>query len=195
MLSVLVVDADEVGLALMAADDPASVRRHLAGSCRPDVVVLDVRGGDGPTLTSAVHGAMPHAAVLALVPVDDGDLGAACLRAGALGAATVDDLRDGLFGALEQLGGGHAMLGRETADAVVAALRDSSVGPDRLPLTAMQERILSLMATGATNRTIAARLGLAEKTVKNYATGIYSALGASNRTQAVALWSRLRALD
>lgn len=195
MLSVLVVGADEVGLALMAADDPVSLRRHLAGSCHPDVVVLDVRGGDGPALTAAVCDALPRTAVLVLVPADDGELGTSCLRAGALGAASVDDVRDGLFGALEQLGDGHAVLGRETADAVVAALRHSSAGPDRLPLTAMQERILSLMATGATNRTIAARLGLAEKTVKNYATGIYSALGASNRTQAVALWSRLRALD
>lgn len=194
MFTVLVLDAGDLAT---GTDDrePVALRSRLAGEGEPDVVVLDVREDDATALTASVAQALPDARLLVIVPADDGELGVACVRAGAAGAVAATDARDGLYEALGRLADGHAVFGEATRDAVAPALRCSPGSPDRLPLTAMQERILSLMATGATNRTIAGRLGLAEKTVKNYATAIYAALGASNRTQAVALWSRLHPTD
>ena len=103
-----------------------------------------------------------------------------------------DELSDGLYDALNTLGNGRLVLGRATTGAVLDAVRRAPSSRATVPLTPAQERILDLMTTGATNRAIADRLGLSEKTVKNYATAIYSTLGAANRTEAVALWARVR---
>lgn len=195
MSIVLVVRADDVAAAVTSTSGPATLRRELTGGCTPDVVVLDARGGDAVQLTAVVVEAVPESPLLVLGPDDDGELGVACLRAGAAGAVATADLHDGLFDALGALGEGRIVFGESAADATVTALRQPGVGTEHLPLTPTQERILSMMAMGATNRVIAGRLGLAEKTVKNYATAIYAALGVANRTEAVALWSRRHALD
>jgi DNA-binding NarL/FixJ family response regulator len=53
-------------------------------------------------------------------------------------------------------------------------------------LTEQERKVLALIGDGLTNRQIAERLFLAEKTVKNYVTGVLAKLGMERRTQAAA---------
>jgi DNA-binding NarL/FixJ family response regulator len=72
------------------------------------------------------------------------------------------------------------------ADAIVLA---SSGRAERAafaePLTAREVQVLELLAEGLPNKTIAARLGISDQTVKFHVASIYGKLGASNRTDAV----------
>jgi two-component system, NarL family, response regulator DevR len=58
-------------------------------------------------------------------------------------------------------------------------------------LTPQERRILELIGEGLTNRQIGERLFLAEKTVKNYISGLFSKLGMERRTQAAAYAARV----
>ena len=55
-------------------------------------------------------------------------------------------------------------------------------------LSAREVEVMSLIADGQTNGEIAARLFLAEKTVKNHVRRIYSKLGVGSRPAAIAYW-------
>jgi DNA-binding NarL/FixJ family response regulator len=70
------------------------------------------------------------------------------------------------------------------ADAVLLALEDSE-GPLVEPLTPRELEVLSLVAEGLPNKSIAARLGISDQTVKFHVSMIYAKLGAVNRTDAV----------
>ena len=64
--------------------------------------------------------------------------------------------------------------------------------PELAALTEQEKRVLDLITQGYTNRQIAGRLHLAEKTVKNYVTSLLAKLGLESRTQAAVLMERLR---
>jgi two-component system response regulator DevR len=75
-------------------------------------------------------------------------------------------------------------------------MRGVARGDARLDSLSPRERqIMSLIADGLTNREIGLRLSLAEKTVKNYVSGLLSKLGLQRRTQAAVLHLETRALD
>jgi DNA-binding CsgD family transcriptional regulator len=59
-------------------------------------------------------------------------------------------------------------------------------------LSAREAEVMSLIADGQTNGQIAARLFLAEKTVKNHVRRIYSKLGVGSRPAAIAYWRAAR---
>jgi DNA-binding CsgD family transcriptional regulator len=69
-----------------------------------------------------------------------------------------------------------------------AAVVSSADVPEPHPLSAREAEVMSLIADGQTNGEIAARLFLAEKTVKNHVRRIYSKLGVGSRPAAIAYW-------
>ncbi|MFF0521710.1 response regulator transcription factor [Actinomadura nitritigenes] len=86
---------------------------------------------------------------------------------------------------------GEAATAEHALARIPAARPDVAVLDVRLP---DQERhILELIGEGLTNRQIGERLFLAEKTVKNYISSIFTKLGMSRRTQAAALAAQLKA--
>ena len=71
-------------------------------------------------------------------------------------------------------------------------MRDQAVREDPLAaLTGQERRILELIGEGLTNRQIGERMFLAEKTVKNYVSALFSKLGMERRTQAAAYAARV----
>jgi two-component system, NarL family, response regulator DevR len=81
----------------------------------------------------------------------------------------------------------------EVAPAASRPSGTGTAGGDRLATLTEQERtVLRLIGEGLTNRQIGARMGLAEKTVKNYTSHLLAKLGLERRTQAAILATELR---
>ena len=87
---------------------------------------------------------------------------------------------------------GRSLLDNRAAAALMAKLRGSAERSDPLSgLTEQEKVLLDLLAEGLTNKQIAARMFLAEKTVKNYVSRLLAKLGMERRTQAAVFASKL----
>ena len=116
----------------------------------------------------------------------------AAVRAGAAGFLLKQVRGPALVSAVRTVASGGTLF--EDARRPAAAARGpAAAGSDRLGLLTDQERtVLRLIGEGLTNRQIGARMGLAEKTVKNYTSHLLAKLGLERRTQAAILATELR---
>jgi DNA-binding NarL/FixJ family response regulator len=161
---------------------------------RPDVAVLDVRlpDGDGVTVCREIRSRMPEVACLMLTSFADDDALMDAVLAGAAGYVLKQIRGTDLVGAVRTVATGQSMLDPEAASQLMARLRDQPSRPDPLAgLTPQEKRILELIGAGLTNRQIGEQLFLAEKTVKNYISGLFAKLGMERRTQAAAYAARV----
>jgi DNA-binding NarL/FixJ family response regulator len=162
---------------------------------RPEVAVLDVRlpDGDGVTVCREIRSRMPEVACLMLTSFGDEDALLDAIMAGAAGYVLKQIRGSDLVGAVRTVAGGQSMLDPRAASQLMARLRGQSVAKhDPLAgLTPQERRILELIGEGLTNRQIGERMFLAEKTVKNYISGLFAKLGMERRTQAAALAARV----
>jgi DNA-binding NarL/FixJ family response regulator len=94
--------------------------------------------------------------------------------------------------AVRSVAEGRSALGPEAAQRVMALLRDKAETADPLAaLSSQEKRVLELIGEGLTNREIAERMFLSEKTVKNYVSSLLTKLGMSRRSQVAALAARI----
>ncbi len=164
----------------------------------PDVVLMDVRMPvmDGVEAARRLLQQDPQAKIIILTTFDDDEYVFQALRAGALGYLLKDVSGGELAAAIRTVAAGGALIEPSVARKVLAEFsRLPSSGANLPPagLTAREAEILRLLAQGLNNRQIAARLYLAEGTVKNYVSSILAKLGVSDRTQA-AIWARQHGL-
>ena len=161
---------------------------------RPQVAVLDVRlpDGDGVTVCREIRSRMPEVACLMLTSFGDEDALLDAIMAGAAGYVLKQIRGSDLVGAVRTVATGQSMLDPRAASQLMARLRGQSAKHDPLAgLTPQERRILELIGEGLTNRQIGERMFLAEKTVKNYISGLFAKLGMERRTQAAALAVRV----
>ena len=162
---------------------------------RPQVAVLDVRlpDGDGVTVCREIRSRMPEVACLMLTSFGDEDALLDAIMAGAAGYVLKQIRGSDLVGAVRTVATGQSMLDSRAASQLMARLRGQSTAKqDPLAgLTPQERRILELIGEGLTNRQIGERMFLAEKTVKNYISGLFAKLGMERRTQAAALAVRV----
>jgi DNA-binding NarL/FixJ family response regulator len=161
---------------------------------RPEVAVLDVRlpDGDGVTVCREIRSRMPEVACLMLTSFGDEDALLDAIMAGAAGYVLKQIRGSDLVGAVRTVATGQSMLDPRAASQLMARLRGQSAKHDPLAgLTPQERRILELIGEGLTNRQIGERMFLAEKTVKNYISGLFAKLGMERRTQAAALAARV----
>ena len=157
---------------------------------RPDVVVMDLHMPDldGIAATREVVRAVPSAGVLVLTMYDDDDSVFAAMRAGARGYMLKGAGQAEITGAIRAVAAGQAIFGPGVAARVLgyfaAPHRQDVPFPD---LTAREREVLDLIATGLTNAAIAARLGLAAKTVANHLSAIFTKLQVAGRAEAIAV--------
>ncbi|CAM4085398.1 Transcriptional regulatory protein DevR (DosR) [Mycobacterium basiliense] len=207
MVRVFLVDDHEVvrrGLADLLASDPeleivgeaGSVSEAIARvpACRPDVAVLDVRlpDGNGIELCRELLSDLPELRCLMLTSFTSDEAMLDAILAGASGYVVKDIKGMELARAIKDVGAGKSLLDNRAAAALMAKLRGDAERPDPLSgLTEQERTLLKHLGEGLTNRQIAARMFLAEKTVKNYVSRLLSKLGMERRTQAAVFASRL----
>lgn len=160
----------------------------LADAAKPDLVLMDVRmPGGGIAATSAIKTLQPEVAIVMLtVSEDEEDLFAA-VKAGASGYLLKNVRGEELQAMLEAVGRGEAALSPLSAKRILEEFSRSpraGSGPaEPEPLTARDRDVLSQLTVGATNKEIAAVLGISENTVKYHLKHILAKLHAQSRTE------------
>jgi DNA-binding NarL/FixJ family response regulator len=207
MVKVFLVDDHEVvrrGLIDLLSTDPELEVIGEAGSVTqalsqipalvPDVAVLDVRlpDGNGIELCRDLLSKMPDLRCLMLTSFTSDEAMLDAILAGASGYVVKDIKGMELAQAIKDVGAGRSLLDNRAAAALMAKLRGAAERADPLSGLTEQERVLlGLLGEGLTNKQIAARMFLAEKTVKNYVSRLLAKLGMERRTQAAVFISKL----
>jgi len=182
-------DLDVVG-------DAATAGMALAGiaATSPDVAVLDVRlpDGNGVEVCREVRARDPRIACLMLTSFSDDEALFDAIMAGAAGYLLKDIKGNDLVDAVRRVAGGDSLLDPSVTGKVLERLRKGDEEDPRLKALSDQERrILALIAEGLTNRQIAERMHLAEKTVKNYVSNLLAKLGMQRRTEAAVFYTQV----
>ncbi|MDQ1651338.1 MAG: two-component system, NarL family, response regulator DevR [Cryptosporangiaceae bacterium] len=161
---------------------------------KPDVAILDARlpDGSGIDVCRDVRSADPSIRALILTSYEDDEALFAAIMAGAAGYVLKQIRGNDLVDTVRRVAAGQSMLDPAVTQRVLERIRQGNDQPDELRnLTDQERRILGFIAEGMTNREIAGKMFLAEKTVKNYVSTMLQKLGLERRTQAAALASRL----
>ena len=189
----LLAQADDIKVVGQA--DSATSAITQAPRLKPDVAIIDVRlpDGDGVTVCREIRSLLqPPPACLMLTSYSDDEALFGAIMAGASGYMLKEVSGNDLVAAVRTLATGGSLLHAGVTSTVLQRLRG---GPEEDPryaaLSPQERRILELIAEGMTNRQIANRLFLAEKTVKNYVSSLLAKLGLERRTQAAVLATRL----
>lgn len=164
----------------------------------PDVAVLDIRlpDGDGIEVCRELRSRLPDVQCLMLTSFADDEALFAAIMAGASGYVLKQIRGSDLVDAVRRVGRGESLIDPAMTKRVFDRLRDGPARDERLDRLSDQERrVLDLVAEGLTNRQIADRLYLAEKTVKNYVSSMLSKLGMDRRSEAAAYAARLSERD
>ena len=189
-LRVLLELEPDLDVVAEAGDGQAALEAYAAH--QPDVVLMDIRmpGMDGVEATWRLRERWPQARVIILTTFDDDEYVFEGLRAGALGYLLKDVSGQELAEAVRTVAAGGALIEPSVARKVLAEFARLAPPARPLeealpePLSGREREVLRLLGQGSSNREIAARLSLAEGTVKNYVTGILQKLGVRDRTQA-----------
>lgn len=208
MVKVFLVDDHEVvrrGLVDLLGADPeldvvgeaGSVAEAMARvpAARPDVAVLDVRlpDGNGIELCRDLLSRMPDLRCLILTSYTSDEAMLDAILAGASGYVVKDIKGMELARAVKDVGAGRSLLDNRAAAALMAKLRGAAEKQDPLSgLTDQERTLLGLLSEGLTNKQIADRMFLAEKTVKNYVSRLLAKLGMERRTQAAVFATELK---
>ena len=166
----------------------------LLATVRADVAVLDVRLPDagGVEVCREVRSRHPEVQCLMLTAAADESTLFGAIMAGAAGYVLKQSAGTTLIDAIRSVARGESQLDPSVTRPILDRLRSGSQDDELLHrLTPQELRILNMIAEGRTNREIAERMYLAEKTVKNYVSSMLTKLGMQRRSQAAAYAARL----
>jgi DNA-binding NarL/FixJ family response regulator len=178
----IAVDIEVVATAANGNEALACVDRH-----HPDVVLMDLSMPelDGVEATRRIAETYPASRVLVLTSFSDQTRIMDALGAGADGYLLKHSDPDDIAKAIRVVHDGGSPLDPKAARALLESRRARTSGPQ---LTDREREVLGLVRDGLSNKQIARRLGIAERTVKAHLTSVFQRLGVTDRTQA-ALWA------
>lgn len=201
MIRVLVVDDHAVvtaGLALLlggVADiecvgEAGDGQQALEAVARlhPDVVLMDLSMPvlDGVGATARLTADHPAVRVVVLTTFGDRSHVTAAIDAGAVGFLLKDSPPEAIAGAIRAAARGEAPLDPRAALALLERRRERPA----IVLTGREREVVALVAEGLSNRQVARRLGISEKTVKAHLTSAFATIGVTDRVQATLWWQR-----
>jgi len=172
----------EADLAVVAEAESGEGAIKMFEDHRPDIVLMDLQmpGAGGLAAIKAIRGSHPAARIVVLTSHLGAGRAMQALRAGAAGYVVKSAARDELLAAIRTVYAGGTHLGADVATTIALHVADDV-------LSGREAEVLTLAASGNSNRQIGERLGLSEGTIKGYMKAIYSKLGASDRTHAVTI--------
>jgi NarL family two-component system response regulator LiaR len=156
---------------------------HLAHELTPDVVLMDLLMPvmDGIAATEAIRRELPEVEVIALTSVLEDSAVYGAMRAGAIGYLLKDTKADELCRAIKAAAAGQVQMSPPVAARLLREV-PAPQHPERL--TERETEVLRELASGKSNKEIAAALVIAEKTARTHVSNILAKLGVTSRTQA-----------
>jgi DNA-binding NarL/FixJ family response regulator len=186
-LRALLASHPELRLVGEATSGVEAVR--LAAELRPDLILMDLHmpGGDGISAIRQIVAARPESRILVVTMFDDDESVFAAVRAGARGYVLKDTDDEELSRALLAVGNGEAIFSPAIAARMMRFFDQRPLAQQPLfpELSESERKVLQLIAQGESNQTIAERLALSPKTVRNYISSIFSKLQVADRAQAI----------
>jgi DNA-binding NarL/FixJ family response regulator len=185
------------GLQVVAQAESGDEAVRLARRHRPDVVVMDIRmpNGSGIDACRTITAEMEGMPVIMLTSHADSEALFDAIDAGASGYVLKRIGTTELIDAVRTVAAGGSLLDPTMTRRVLDRLRNASRVEEAgafSELTDQERRVLAIIADGSSNREIAERMGLAEKTVRNYVSSILAKLALASRSQAAAYAIRNR---
>ena len=186
----LINSQDDMEVVAEAGSGPEALR--LAASTAPHVAVLDVRlgGSTGIEVCRDIRTSHPDIACLMLTSFADDHAAVDAANAGAAGFVLKQIGSNDLVVAIRKVAGGAQLLDKTEVRLRMQRLKESDEGALQ-SLSPQEYRIFEFLGEGLSNKQIAAEMFLAEKTVKNYVSNLFTKLGISRRTEAAALAARI----
>jgi DNA-binding NarL/FixJ family response regulator len=183
-LQVLLSVQDDIDVVGEAADGGQALA--LAARLDPDVILLDLKLPvlDGVAVLRELRACGLRTRALVLTSAADRGLVTLAVQAGAAGFLYKDVDPDALVRALRSVHDGNTLLAPEAAGSLLGA---SAAVQGIGALTSREREVLGQIADGRSNREIARRLGVSEKTVKTHVSSVLAKLGVADRTQAALL--------
>lgn len=160
---------------------------------RPQVVLLDIRLPDGTGFDACrqILKRLPDTRVLILTSVVDDAMVDEAIRSGAHGYLLKEVDSKGLVNAIRDVAAGKSILDPAVTARVMQLVKTGASGRDPLATLSPQEkRVLALIAEGCTNKEVGVKLGLSEKTVKNYLSTVFEKLHVSRRAEAAVIYAQ-----
>jgi two-component system NarL family response regulator len=175
--------------------------KEMRAHGRPEIILMDVEmpGESGIELTKALREKHPEVRVVMLTAFSDPERVFSALKAGAVGYLLKNSPPNDIRATVERAAEGEPMLSGEIAGRVLLEFErerhEEKLREQLAGLTAREEEILKLLATGESNREIGKRLFVAEQTVKNHVASIFRKLQVNDRTKAALLAVKLGLQD
>lgn len=206
-ISLVLVDDSEVvraGLrallstepALEIAGDAANVATGVetVARLRPQVVLLDIQlpDGNGFDACRQILKRSPESRVLFLTSNVSDTMVDEAIRCGAHGYLLKEIDGRGLVNAIRDVAAGKSILDPAVTARVMQLAKSGHAGPRNAfaTLSAQEKRVLALIAEGCTNKEVGVKLGLSEKTVKNYLSTVFEKLHVSRRAEAAVIYTQ-----
>ena len=192
--TVIKTTAEDLEVVGIAANGKTAI--DLALEQEPDIILMDVRMPDmsGVECTRIIKEQLPGVHIMMLTTFDDDEYVLQALSLGAVGYILKDVHTGYLINAIRSVHKGGVLIAPKVARKLVAKLNPAGEGQAVSArqtiletLSSREQEVLQQIAKGYSNKEIAQNLFIAEQTVKNYVSVIYSKLGVHDRTQALRL--------
>jgi DNA-binding NarL/FixJ family response regulator len=187
-------DIEVIGIAVNGAEAVAAVKAD-----QPDIVLMDVRMPvmDGVEATREIHALYPRVCIVMLTTFDDDEYVKLSLAHGAIGYLLKNRPPAELIASIRAVRGGILQIDPAVSKALIRDVREHGMGDDEFmrnlnALTPRERDVLRLLAEACDTRQIMDRMGVAEQTVRNYISTIYSKLGIVNRIEIMKHMDKIR---